>query len=288
VTLCDQVDRARQRLLQAGISAHGARLDAEVLARHVLGWDRATLLSRQRESAPPGFTERYQEALGRRARREPVAFIIGSREFWGLEFEVSPAVLIPRPETELIIEEALAACAGGAPPSRVVDVGTGSGCLTVALAREFPAAHVTSIDVSRAALEVARRNAGRHGVADRIRFVQASLLTALHGPVDLVVSNPPYVPDAAVRVLHAEVRDHEPHVALRGGEDGLDLLRRLVNQAAACLRPDGLLIIEFGAGQEEAVREAVTPAAGLVIVNVRSDLQDIARVMVARRAPSAS
>lgn len=287
MTLHEQVDRARQRLLQAGISAHGARLDAELLARHVLGWDRAAFLSRRDETAPADFLDRYEQVLARRARREPVAFITGSREFWGLDFEVTPAVLIPRPETELVVEEALSAYAGQVPPEHVVDVGAGSGCLAVALAREFRAAHVTAIDLSRPALDVARRNAGRHGVAERIRFVQASLLAALRGPVDLIVSNPPYVPDAAIRVLQTEVRDHEPHLALRGGEDGLDLLRRLVNQAAACLRPEGLLIMEFGAGQEDGVREAVTPVAGLTIVKVRSDLQDIARVLVARRGPSA-
>lgn len=287
MTLYDQVERARQRLVRAGIPAGDARLDAELLARHVLGWDRVAFLSRQREPAPPDFPDRYEHVLARRARREPVAFIIGSREFWGLDFEVTAAVLIPRPETELIVEEALAAYADRTPPAHIVDVGTGSGCVAVALACEFSAARVTAIDVSRAALDVARRNAGRHRVADRIRFVQASLLAGVQGPIDLIVSNPPYVPGGEIRTLQAEVSAHEPWPALDGGRDGLDLLHRLADEAARLLGSGGLLIMEFGHGQEPGVRDVLAPVSGWTIVKIRLDLQDIPRVVVARRDTSA-
>jgi len=288
MTLQDLIEQARLRLERAGIPADEARFDAEVLARHLLGWDRATFLTRRQESEAPGFAPRYDQLLGRREAREPVARISGHREFWGLDFEVTPAVLVPRPETEFIIEEAQAAYAGRPEPVEVIDVGTGSGCLAVALAREFPSARVLALDASRAALDIARRNARRHGVADRICFVQGDLLTGLRGRVDLIVSNPPYVPDGAAAALPPEVRDHDPAIALFAGEDGLDLWRRLVAQAAQRLRPGGVLIGEFGLGQESGVREIFASHAGWAAPIVRRDLQGIPRVLVARRGPSGS
>jgi release factor glutamine methyltransferase len=283
VTLHDLVEQARARLVRAGLTPEEARLDAEVLARHVLGWDRATWVARRRERAPDGVAARYEDILARRETREPVSHITGAREFWGLEFEVTPDVLTPRPETEFIVEEALAAWTGRPEPSIVIDVGTGSGCLAVALARAFASARVVAVDLSGAALAVARRNAARHGVLDRVHFVQGDLLAGVRIRADLIVSNPPYLPRVTTPPLAPEVRDHEPPVALFGGEDGLDPMRRLVTQAASRLRPDGLLIAEFGVDQETAVRQAFAPAAGWITVTVRRDLQGIPRVAVARR-----
>ena len=165
MTIAEHVALARRALEEAGVPAGEAGLDAELLARTVLAWDRATFVTRRREDAEPGFDAAYAPLVARRARREPVAYILGEREFWGLPFEVTRDVLIPRPETELIVEEALAAFGGGRPPATVIDVCTGSGCLAVTLARAFGGADVIATDISPAALEVARRNAQRHGMA---------------------------------------------------------------------------------------------------------------------------
>ena len=181
-SLAERVARARDNFARAGVAANEAAADAEVLARHVLGWDRATYLARRRDPAPPAFETRYAPLADRRARREPVSLLTGRREFWGLTFAVGPAVLTPRPETELIVETALALFGDRrAAPLAIADVGTGSGCLAVALAREFPRAAVTGIDVSPDALVVARRNAAAHDVADRVDWVEASLAAWLAG-----------------------------------------------------------------------------------------------------------
>ena len=279
MTLVERVSEAARRLVEAGIDARDAAFDAEVLARHALGWDRATYLARRREPAPAGFEDRFEPLVARRHRREPVARIVGRREFWGLDFEVTPAVLVPRPESELLVETALARLEDRNAPWAVADVGTGSGCLAIALARELPQARVTATDISPDALAVARRNAARHGVADRIAFRHADLLDGLPDPCDLIVSNPPYVPDAVIGTLAPEVRLHEPAAALRGGPDGLDTVRRLVGAAADRLRPGGWLIVEVGAGQSgDAAGNA--RRAGLQVVDVRPDLQGIPRVVV--------
>ena len=241
MTLVERVSEAARRLAEAGIDARDAAFDAEVLARHALGWDRATYLARWREPVPSGFEEPFESLVARRRRREPVARITGRREFWGLDFEVAPAVLVPRPESELLVETALARLGDRAAQWEIADVGTGSGCLAIALARELPRARVTATDICPEALAVARRNAARHGAADRVSFHQTDLLEGRPGPFDLIVSNPPYVPDAVVGTLAPEVSRHEPAAALRGGPDGLDTVRRLVprRRRAACGRGAG-------------------------------------------------
>lgn len=274
-SLSECIAAARHTLLTAGIGALDAPLDAEILARDVLGWDRATLLTRGREEPPGGFLERFQNVIQRRARHEPVAQIVGHREFWGLEFEVTRDVLVPRPETELIVEVALE-IADRTQSLSILDIGTGSGCLGVSLAVELPESRVTVSDVSPAALAVARRNAGRHGVADRIRFLQSNLLDGLEGPSTLIVSNPPYVPSGAI--LPRDVAEYEPHQALFSGTDGLDALRVLISYGPACLVPGGSLILEFGFGQAEAVR-SLASAAGWRTITIRPDLQGIERVV---------
>jgi release factor glutamine methyltransferase len=275
---------ARERLIEAGVAPDAAAIDAEVLARGVLGWDRARYLSDRGDAPPAGFADAYAAWIARRADREPVAQILGRREFWGREFTVTRDVLTPRPETELVIEETLARLGDSRPRLRTADVGTGSGILAVTLALERPEAVVVATDVSAGALAVAAVNAAMHGVAARVRLVRTSLLEGLAGPFDLVVSNPPYVPDGARAVLSRDVREYEPSVALFGGPDGFDLIRALLPQAAAALAPGGLLVHEFGAGQEERMREAAAAVPALVLEAIRDDLQGIPRVAVFRAA----
>lgn len=275
-SLHEHVAHGRRTLLDAGIQADGAGLDAEVLARHVLGWDRASLLARGREPAPHDFAARYAPLIVRRAAREPVAMIVGHREFWGLEFEVTPEVLIPRPETEFVVETVLD-YARGAEIARLIDVGTGSGCLAVALATELSAVDVVATDMSPAALAVARRNARRHRVEHRVHFVEADLLEGVHTPADVIVSNPPYVPFREKATLQPEVGRYEPAISLFGGGDGLAIMRRLLATASNHLVPGGRLIVEFGDGQETDVR-AIAEGLGWRVLAVRDDLQGIARV----------
>ncbi len=296
MTLRELVLSARTRLAAAGIEPGEAAMDAELLAREVLGWDRARFLAHETEPPPPSLAGPFAALLARRERREPVSGILGRREFWGLDFEVTPDVLTPRPETEIIVEEAVARVTGGPAPIgpaaaghpgerpaiRVADVGTGSGCLAVSLALEFPRATFVATDVSAAALEVARRNAARHGVLDRIDFRLTSLLDGIAPTLDLVVSNPPYVPTGDIPGLPPEVRDHEPRQALDGGADGLAAVRDLARSAAGVLAQGAWLVVEFGVGQEPGVRSAVT-GAGLDLVAIRPDLQGIPRTAVARK-----
>jgi len=270
-TLQERIAGGRLVLVRAGFRQEDAAIDADVLARHVLGWDRAALLARGRDTASPDFIRRFEAAIERRAAHEPVALITGVREFWGLEFEVTRDVLIPRPETELIVEAALGLASE---PLRIADVGTGSGCLAVSLATEFPRANLVATDSSEAALRVARRNAVRHAVESRITFAHAHLLETLHGPFDLIVSNPPYVPDG--EPLPRDVADYEPAAALFAGADGLDVLRALIPGAIAQLAERGVLIVEFGFGQAEGVA-ALAREAGWPHVELRQDLQGIPR-----------
>jgi len=284
-SVADRLAAARRRLEAAGLSSSDAAIDAEVLVRHILGWDRADLIVLQRDPEPPDFPARLDALIARRTAREPVAQIIGSREFWGLEFEVTADVLIPRPETELIIEETLA-FADAHSCREVVDVGTGSGCLAVTIAHALPGVRVTAVDASAAALEVARRNAARHGVDNRVTFHHGDVLEGLSGRVDLIVSNPPYVPEADAALMQEDVVRYEPYMALFGGRTGFEVLERLFEQAAERLAPGGHLIVEFGFGQAEQVT-ALAEGAGWRVVRVREDLQSIPRTIVLNRTPDA-
>ncbi len=274
---------ARQELVVAGLSSDTAAFDAEVLARHVLGWDRAALLSRQREPPPDHFDTAYAPLIARRARREPVAYIVGHREFWGLDFEVTHDVLIPRPETELLIDEAKAYADGRRPFERIVDVGTGSGCIAIALAVEFPSAQVIATDMSPRALDVARRNAVRHGVSERITMIETDLLDGVRVTADLIVSNPPYVPSWNAGAVQPEVGLYEPPAALFSeGVDGLGIIRRLLTTSPAHLTANGRLMIEFGYGQDVQLLAAARET-GWEVEDLREDLQSIPRVAVLRK-----
>lgn len=278
MTLGDRVGRAREAIAAAGIRPQDAAFDAEVLARKVLGCDRAGYLVRLRDEEPGGFADAYRALVDRRCRREPVAYILGEREFWGLPFEVTPDVLIPRPETELIVEEALGLFPAGRAPEVIVDVGTGSGCLAVALALEFGGARVIATDISEAALAVARRNAARNG-AGHIDFRAGDLLEPVTEAADLIVSNPPYVAAGDAAGLVPEVREHEPHVALFAGASGLSLFEKLFPSAATRIRPGGRLIVEVGYDQDERVA-AIAAGHGWTLSHVRQDLQAITRTVI--------
>ena len=279
-SLHEHLLEARHAFERARIPADEAAVDAEVLARHVLGWDRAALIVRGRDPAPDGFNDAFGSLVHRRLQREPVAMIVGHREFWGLEFEVTRDVLVPRPDTEFVVEAAIELA--GTRDVRIVDVGTGSGCIAVSLAVALPAATVVAADISPAALAVARRNAERHGVRDRMTFVQSDLLESVPGTADLIVSNPPYIASADVLTLPPEVVTYEPHVALFGGEDGLGAIRRLFGTAADHVAHCGHLVIEFGYAQESDVT-ALATAKGWHVVEVRRDLAQIPRIIALRR-----
>ncbi|MDP2053665.1 MAG: peptide chain release factor N(5)-glutamine methyltransferase [Acidobacteriota bacterium] len=278
MTLRRHLTAAKALLVAAGIEPAEAARDALFLAMHTLGWDRATIHARDLESPPDTFAAAYDAAIKRRTRREPIAYITGVQEFWNRDFALSPAVLIPRPETELIIEAALSLAFG-----TVADIGTGSGCLAVTLAAEFPRAQVVATDVSAPALEVARANARRHGVADRIAFHETPYLDGIAGAFDLIVSNPPYVTDAEYADLAPEVRDFEPRSALTAGPDGLGDVRAILSCATTRLVPGGMLLMEIGFGQSEKVQLLVQAMPALTLVRISPDLQGIPRIVVAQR-----
>ena len=287
-TVRGHVDAARACLVSAGLDRQEAAIDAEVLARSVLGWDRATYLSDGRSEAPVDFPERYRRLLERRAQREPVSLITGHREFWGLDFEVTPDVLTPRPETEILVEATLARLEeydDHAP--HVVDVGTGSGCVAVVIAQNTRA-QVTATDVSQAAITVAQRNAERHDVKNRIRWVCAPLLDGIQGTPDVIVANLPYIPRSDISQLPPEVRVFEPHAALDGGPDGRQLVTQLVDVASDRLAAGGYLIVELGLGQTVSLSQYLEARPELEIVQTQDDLRGIPRVVTMRRRSAGS
>ena len=259
-----------------------ARLDAETLMMHVLGRNKAYLYAHPEVELACGELNRYQEALQRRAAGEPLQYITGHQEFWGLDLLVTPAVLVPRRETEHAVEAALELLREIKSP-RVIDVGTGSGCIALALASELPGASLNAVDISNDALEVARKNAKRLNLLDRVAFSQSDLLGSyLNGApaFDMVVSNPPYVGNSEADKLQVEVREHEPHCALfGGGVEGLDIYRRLIPQAARVLKPGGWFVMEIGYTQEQAIRDLLKDWKDVRCV---PDLRGIPRVVIAK------
>ncbi|WP_027713750.1 peptide chain release factor N(5)-glutamine methyltransferase [Desulfuromonas sp. TF] len=258
----------------------GGRLDAELLLSDALILDRVGLyLNYDRPLTTVELTF-FRQQVGRRARREPLQYILGRAEFWSLPFVVNPAVLIPRPDTEILVEEALKRASVEA---NILDVGTGSGAIAVALAHELPGAAVEGVDISPAALEVAAENARRNGVDGRVRLGEADLARLPEGPFDLIVSNPPYIPSDELAALMPEVRDFEPRLALDGGGDGLESYRLLARHAPSRLHSGGWLLLETGAGQAPAVRELLAEA-GLLDVFSRDDYAGIPRVVGGKAA----
>jgi release factor glutamine methyltransferase len=269
-------------LLEKGCES--PRVDAEVLLAHALGCKRIDLYGlRHGEATDDAVRQRYRELIRKRIEGCPVAYLVGRKEFFSLEFEVTPAVLIPRPDTELVAMECLA-LAKSLPDPRIVDIGTGSGNLAVAIARQHKGALVTAVDISGDALAVARRNAERHGVAQRINFVEGDLFAPLGTEAfDFVVSNPPYIAQADLPSLPVGVRDYEPRLALDGGPDGYAVFERLIGDAQPHLPSGGWLIVEIGAPQEATARARLEGQPAYELKPTVRDFAGHPRVLKARK-----
>ena len=277
-----EVLKDASRVLEGG-GVPEARREAGSLLSFVLGKDRTFLISHAEDPVDDDSLDRMREFVGRRAAGEPLQYITGFQDFYGREFRVTPDVLIPRPETELLVEAALEVRTTDS--AFTCDVGTGSGCIAITLLCEIPGARAVAVDKSAAALEIARENAAKQAVVDRAVFVVSDCFDALDPreyQFDLIVSNPPYVSESALAGLQREVRDHEPLVALTPGVDGLSVIRRLLTQAPAYLKPKGHLLIEIGFDQGEAVRSLVDEGVWSLI-QVRPDLQGIPRIVVLQK-----
>jgi len=291
----DALREAASRLREAGAS-RSPRLDAELLLAKVLEVARAELLREAARALTTDEAAAFEGLIRRRLAREPVAYLLGHRAFRTIDLEVTRDVLIPRPETETLVDVALEELralplAGPDPEGEplVIDVGTGSGCIALALAAEDPFVRVVATDVDPGALAVARGNAARLGLARRVEFVLSDLFHDVgERPFDLVVSNPPYIPADEYVALEPNVRDYEPRLALYGGVDGLDFYRRLVPGAALLLRPGGMLAVEVGAGQADAVAGILEAAGAFGAVRTRDDLAGIPRVVHAHRRGGAT
>lgn len=275
---------AASRLAARGVGS--PRLDAEVLLAGAMGISRASLIALRDDSVPHEAASRFADLVSRREERVPVAYLLGVKEFWSREFEVNEDVLIPRPDTEWIVGESLRALTDREGPL-IVDVGTGAGPIAVSLALERPDAEIHATDISAAALAVARRNAAKHGVADRIRFHTGDLLEpilalGLEGRVDLIASNPPYV--ALCEPVDLEVIRWEPRIAVYAGESGTEVIARLIPQAARALAPGGCLVMEITRGREPFIRELLSSGRMFTDVAVREDYAGLPRILTARKA----
>lgn len=260
------------------------RADAQILLGHVLGCGKVDLLVRYDEQPAEADRNRFKELIQRRVAGWPVAYLVGHRDFYLLSFEVTPAVLIPRPETETLVAEALAFLKPLAAPA-VLELGTGSGCIAISIAHQKKDARVTAVDVSPDALAVARRNAAKHGVADRMTFLQGDLFAPVPAGAafDLVASNPPYIAHHEFAGLQPDVRDHEPRAALDGGADGLDFYRRIAAAAGSFLRPGGRLLLEVGSTQDADVRAILGGRSELEVGPTLKDMAGHPRVVTAKR-----
>lgn len=274
-TILSVLDATRAYFEQRGIES--ARLDAELLIAHALGLSRVMLYARFDQPLSEEERAAIRALVSRRGKREPVAYILGAREFWSTSLHVDPRVLVPRPDTEVLVEVALARLGEA---KRVIDVGTGSGAIAIAIAKERPAMEVLACDVSREALALAEENARAAGAS--VRFAQSDLLASVEGPFDAVLANLPYIPSADLAGLAADVRDFEPRLALDGGPDGLALVRRLVAEARPKLSPGGLIALEAGHDQLDRVAALLT-GAGFEEVELRADYGGLPRVASARK-----
>jgi release factor glutamine methyltransferase len=265
------------------------RLDAQILLAHALGCDRIHIYTRFEEPVDEPQRAQFRDLVRRRVENCPVAYLVGRKEFYKLSFEVTPAVLIPRPATEVLVMRTLEIIKSQTGP-RVLDVGTGSGCIAVSIAKLHKGAAITALDVSDDALLVAGANAERHGVAERVTVISSDLYAGLNGApaFDVIVSNPPYIRGGEIAGLAPEVRDHEPRTALDGGPDGLQIFDRLVQGAAERLVPDGWLLVEVGFDQEAAAIERLAAAPGLQPGPTVRDADGHPRVVTARRAEAPS
>lgn len=283
-TIGDLIDEAGRRLAKAGVPE--ARREATSLVGHVTGRGRTFLLTHPEMMPARADAQRLREAVERRAAGEPLQYIIGRQEFYGLDFEVNRDVLIPRPETELLVETAIELLGkDNQATARVLDVGTGSGCIAIALLHELSELQAVAVDISPQALRVAARNAGRHNVHKRLAFVASDCFAALNpakASFNLIASNPPYVAETALAGLQREVRDHEPRVALTPGGDGLRIIHRLLRDSTRFLQPGGHLLIEIGFDQHEAIRQLIDTEVWELLA-IHKDLQGIPRTVALRK-----
>jgi release factor glutamine methyltransferase len=270
-----------------GLGIATARLDGELILSHVLGLDRVRLYMEMDRPLDPAELAGIKALVVRRRKHEPMAYILGQREFYRRAFEVNPAVLIPRPDTETLIERALELLPTDR-DLRALDLCTGTGAIAITLAAERERLRVDATDLSQEALAVAQRNAERHGVAPRVALTHGDLFDAVRvgERYDLVVSNPPYIPTADIADLAADIHEHEPHLALDGGADGLSVLRRLCDRTEAFLAPGGALLFEVGAGQAEQVSDWLRSRSALCDVRTHRDLGGVTRVLEAHAQPS--
>ena len=280
-----------RRALGARLKAGGidsAELDARILVGAILSLDLTGLITAANRMLTTDESDQLDQFARRRLAGEPVARLLGSKEFWGLPLSLSAATLVPRPDTETLVELALELLRADGPadrPLRIADLGTGSGAILLALLSELPGARGFGTDISTEALQTARDNAARLGLAGRATFIACDYASGLTGPFDLIASNPPYIRSADIADLAAEVRDHDPRVALDGGADGLNAYRALIPQAADLLAPGGALVVEAGQGQSGDIQALMT-AAGLIIGDVpRADLAGIQRAVSGRKLP---
>ena len=280
VTLAEALRDAAAKLAAAGVA--DPRFEARLLAGAAFALSREQLIARDGEAAPAEGLAKLADLVVRRSGGEPAARLLGRQEFWSLEFGLGPETLIPRADSETIVEFALAGIADKAATLRLVDFGTGTGCLLLALLSELPNATGLGIDASQGALDVASENAARLGLASRARFQPGDWGRGLSGPFDLIVSNPPYIRDGDIETLAPEVACFEPRRALAGGRDGLDCYRALAPDIARLLTPDGLAVLEIGQGQADEVA-AIFAAAGLRPAGLRADLAGIDRALAFRR-----
>ncbi len=281
-TVQDALAFGTARLAMREDLRENAARDAQAILQIASGLTRVQMLAQPDRLLREEEAGAFQGMIAQRRGGVPIQHLRGSQEFFGRDFLVTPDVLIPRPETEHIIEEVLRLCPGRTSPLRFADVGTGSGILAITLALEYPRSTVIALDISPAALDIAKQNAARLGVADRVQFLQSDLFEALapQETFDIIVSNPPYIPTVEAGDLHPQVRDHEPHLALFGGEDGLDIMRRLIPQAAQHVTHAGWLLIET-AGRTPALDDVLKKIGSVHFVR---DLQGIERIVVIQKA----
>jgi len=285
MTLRQAITAASKQLAADPHLSDNASRDAELLLLHTLQILRATLVAHADREITHEQQSIYENNLARRLHHEPIQYITGQQEFYGLTLHVTPAVLIPRPETEHLVEAVLKRLPADK-PLKIADIGTGSGAIAIALAVHLPNAEIAALDISTEALAIAAANARQHSVDGRIRFLQSDLLSTLDHAAktfDAIVSNPPYIPDSDRATLHPQVRDHEPATALFAGESGLDIYRRLIPQACNVLKSNGLLALEIGHGQQDAIAALLQTWHNVSFIN---DLQEIPRVAFARRPAS--
>ena len=285
MTIAEAIQKAAETLSARNIP--DARLDAELLLRHALGKDRAWLLVHMQDRLDAGVRRSFEQSIERRKLREPLQYIIGTQEFWGLPFRVTPDVLIPRPETEFVVEAALTAVSGNSTPV-IVDLCTGSGCIAISLAKELPRARIFATDQSDRAVPVAQENARLNGVANRIRFLEGDLFGPLEeldllGRIDCIATNPPYVRSGDLSTLQPEVRDFEPAMALFAGPEGTEIAERIIHKTPGYLKSGGSFIMEMGIGQTAALGKIIEDTHKFGPISIMKDLAGIERVIISHK-----